>query len=161
MAGAHDPCRSVHVDAHVPLLRHDRLTGVDTDPHAHGSVGELVLGLAGGGNRIAGAGEGDEEGVALSVHLDPAMPREGLAQDASVLREHIGVALPQFMKKARGALDVREEEGHRAARKFPHVQMIAPRRRPAKYWAPDVSTSGQLARAKSRQKGSGVRSCKR
>jgi hypothetical protein len=132
VAGAHDPGRPVHVDAHIPLVRHDRLAAVNTDAHAHGSVCERVLGLSGGGDRIAGARERDEERIPLRIHLDPAVPREDVAQRDAMLRKHIGVALPVFLKQARRAFYVREEEGDGAAREFPHVQMIAPRRRPAK-----------------------------
>lgn len=63
MAGAHGPRRPVHVGAHIPLLRHERLTGVDTDAHPHSPVGERVLGLGCRGDRVAGARERDEERV--------------------------------------------------------------------------------------------------
>jgi hypothetical protein len=59
------------------------------------------LDIAGSGNRITGADERDEERVPLRVHLDPAVAREGLAQHATMLSEHVRVALPELVQKAR------------------------------------------------------------
>ena len=62
----------------------------------------------------AGPRERDEEGVALRVHLDAVVPREGVADRAPVLGEEIGVGRPVLLQQARRPLDVGEEERHRA-----------------------------------------------
>ena len=43
--------RAIYVDADVPLVGHDRLAGVDADPHAHRTAGQRGLNLARGGDR--------------------------------------------------------------------------------------------------------------
>jgi len=60
------------------------------------------------------------------------VPREDLAQYATVFGEHVRVSLAELVQQARRAHYVRKKEGDGAAREFPHVQMIARRRRPAK-----------------------------
>jgi len=134
--GAHDPRRPMHVGAYIPLLGHDRLACVETHPHAHGSLGERVLGLTRSGDRIAGARERDEERIPLRVHLDPAVPQESLTQQAPVLREHLRIPLAELVQKAGRALDVREKQSDGSARKLPHAHMIAPRRRSDKKLRP-------------------------
>jgi hypothetical protein len=79
VASRHDTRRSVHIDADISLRRHDRLAGMDADAHAHWSGGERLLGLACGSNRVTRPRKGDEECVALRVHLDTAVPQEGVA----------------------------------------------------------------------------------
>ena len=73
MARAHDPRRPVDVRAHVPLVGDERLAGMDPDSDTDGAVGERVLSLSSRGDRIGRARERDEERVALSVDLDPAV----------------------------------------------------------------------------------------
>jgi hypothetical protein len=124
--GAHDPRRSVHVDAYIALVRNDRLAGVDADPNPHRPICEFSLDVHRRGDRVARTRERDEERVPLRVHFEPAVASERGTHDAAVLREHVGVALPELVKQPRGALDVREEEGHGPARKLGHVPMIAP-----------------------------------
>jgi hypothetical protein len=62
---------------------------------------ERGLRLGGGGDGIDRAREGDEEGVALRVHLDPAVARACLADHAAVLGEEIGVGVPVLFEQAR------------------------------------------------------------
>ena len=70
--------------------------------------------------RVACAGEGDEEGVALGIDLVAAVRFEGRPQQALMLREHLSIPLPQLLDESRRPLDVGEEEGDRAARKVGH-----------------------------------------
>jgi hypothetical protein len=132
VAGAHDARGAVHVGAHIPLVRDDRLTGVDADPHAHISVGECLLGVSRCGQRVGRARERDEKRVPLGVDFDPAVLHEGVAQQPSVLREDVRVALAELVQETGRALDVREEQRDRPARKCPHAGIIALRRPQAK-----------------------------
>ena len=97
------------------------------DPHAHGTVAEGILGVSGGSDGVGRTRERDEERVPLRVHLDPAVPRKGLAQHAAVLREHVRIALPQFVQETGRTLDVREQQRDSPARKLRHVHMIVAR----------------------------------
>ena len=122
---AHDPRRPMDVEADVSLVRHDGLAGVEADPHGHGSTDERSLSVACGGDSVSGARERDEERVTLRVHLDSTVPRESLTQHAAMLREDVGVTLPELVQKACGALDVREEQRDGSAGKLQHADMIA------------------------------------
>ena len=92
--------------------------------------------LGRGGERVRRAREGDDERVALRIHLDAAVPRESVAQHHPVLAQELGVALPVLAQQPRRALDVREEERNRARRELTHspimnrgrAQRPAPRR---------------------------------
>jgi hypothetical protein len=62
-------------------------------------------------------GKRDEEGVALRVHLDPALLCTGLPQDAAVLGQRFRVRLrTQLVQESCRPFDVGEEEGDRAGR---------------------------------------------
>ena len=74
------------------------------------------LALDGGEQGVACAREGDEERVSLRVDLVAAVSSEGRPQQTLMLAEHLSVAVPQLLDEPRRPLDVREEEGHRAAR---------------------------------------------
>ena len=72
---------------------------------------------AGGRERSRRGREREEEGVTLRIDLDPALPGAGLADDAAVLGERIGVGLgAELVQELRRALDVGEEEGNGAGR---------------------------------------------
>ena len=86
MAGGHHARREVHVGADVTLVGHGRLARVESNAHSDRPVVERPLRSLSRGERIGGACEGVEEGVALCVHLDPAVAAEGVAQRAPVLR---------------------------------------------------------------------------
>ena len=122
--GGGDPRRAVDVHPDVALVGHDRLARVEPHPDADRPVAERRLPVGGGGERVGGAREGDEERVALRVHLDAAVPRKGVAQHAAVLAQQLRVALAVLVQQPRRALDVREEERHCSARKVAHVPMI-------------------------------------
>ena len=124
--GGSDPRRAVDVDPEVALLGYDRLARVEPHADADRSVAERRLAVGGGGDRVGGARERDEERVALRVHLDAAVPRKGLAQHTAVLAQQLRVALAVLVQQLRRALDVREEERHCSAGKVAHTPMIQP-----------------------------------
>ena len=129
MARTHDPGRAMDIGPNVPLVGDERLAGVDPDSDAHGSVGERLLGVSSRGDRIGRARERDKERVALSVDLDPSVPRERVTEQLAVLRKDIRVTLAELVQQTRRAFDVGEEQRHRSARKSPHAGII-PQRRP-------------------------------
>ena len=92
VCGRGDARGAVDVDADVALVGHERLAGVDPHAHADRAALERVARLGGGGDRVGGAREGDEEGVALRVDLDAAVRGERLPQRAAVLGEELRVA---------------------------------------------------------------------
>jgi hypothetical protein len=59
--------------------------------------------------------ERDEEGIAPGVDLVPAVLVKCRAQEGAVVREGIGVALPQGLQETGRPFDVRDEKGDRAA----------------------------------------------
>jgi hypothetical protein len=128
VAGAHDPRRTVHVHPHIALVGERRLAGVHAHANPDAPGRESLLSIPCGRDRVAGAREGHEEGVALRIHLDPAVSREGVAQQATMLCEHFGIALAEVVEQARRALDVRKQQRHGPARKLRHEHMIVPRR---------------------------------
>ncbi len=70
------------------------------------------------GERSRRRGKGEEERVALRVHLDPTFDGARLADHAAVLGQRLGVRLgPELVQQLRRALDVREEEGDGAGGK--------------------------------------------
>ena len=90
MARRGDARGAVDIGADIALLRQERCAGVE--PHPHGDRKRLLR-LARGRKRAGRSREGDEEGVALGVDLDPAVTRESLAQHRPVLGEDICVRL--------------------------------------------------------------------
>ena len=73
-----DPGRTVDVDADVALFSDERLAGVEAHPHPDRPGLERRLTFRCRRKRVLGAGEGDEEGIALRVDLDAAVAVEGL-----------------------------------------------------------------------------------
>ena len=79
-----------------------------------------------GGDRGRSVGEGDEERVALCVDLDATVADERVAKHATVLGQHLGVALGSELVQQLGrALDVGEEERDGARRELAHALMMS------------------------------------
>jgi hypothetical protein len=75
----------------------------------------------GGGDRIAGAGEREEERVALGIDLGSSGGAERLAEDPSVVARQLAVRLvAKLLEQPRRAFDVGEREGHRAGVQLAH-----------------------------------------
>ena len=107
-----DACGAMDVDADVPLVRRQRLARVQPGPNANRAVAERLLELAGSRDRVAGPAEGDEERIALRVHLVALVCRERRPQESPMVGQGLRVPLgPQLVQEPRGALDVREQEG--------------------------------------------------
>ena len=112
---------------HVPLLPDDRLAGVQTHPHAHlAAVGPFVrreppLGRDRCSERRIRPREGEEEGIALRVHLAPLARLDGLPQDPLLRSENLAVAIAELPEQPRRAFDVREQEGDGSARELSHL----------------------------------------
>ena len=115
-----DPRGPIHVDAHVPTFVDLGLA--DVDPHARRRrpLCKRRLGVPGGGGRVAGRGEGEEVGVALTAELDTAVTLRCCPQQATVLGQHVGEARPVVLEEAGRALDVREQHRNGALRKRLH-----------------------------------------
>ena len=86
------PRREVHVGADVALLGQERLPDVESRRTRIGPA-ERVRQLLRGGDRRGRVGEGEEESVALGVHLDAVMARAGRTDQATMLRQRLGEAL--------------------------------------------------------------------
>jgi hypothetical protein len=73
----------------------------------------------GGGNRILGTAERDEERVPLRVDLVAVVLGESLTEDSTMVVEGVPVDLSaQLFEQLCGALDVGEQEGDGACRQL-------------------------------------------
>ena len=115
-----DSCREVHVVADVAFLGHERRARVQADAQVdRAGLRVRRLSLCAAADRSWGGREGEEERVSLRVHLDAALGRAGVADDASVLGERLRVLLcAELVQELRRALDVSEEEGDGAGREI-------------------------------------------
>src|SRR5579884_1728945 len=84
-------------------------------------AGEGALHVGRAGERVARRGEGDEEGVALGIHLAPVVARDGAAQQLAMVRQHAGIVRPESLEQAGGALYIGEEEGDGPSRQRSHA----------------------------------------
>jgi hypothetical protein len=100
----------VHIEPDIPLVGKDRLTGVQPDPDADRAECELALDLRCCADGIRGTRKGAEEGVALRIHLDPAVRGKGVAHHAPVVVERNRVLIVELVQQLGRALDIREEE---------------------------------------------------
>jgi hypothetical protein len=109
----------VHVDADVARLAQERGTGVDAHPRSNRAGRERVSRVGRRRERSRCRREGDKECVALRVDLDAAVSVERLAQNASMLRECVRIALgTEFAQQLGRPLDVGKEERDSAGRKL-------------------------------------------
>ena len=113
----------MHVDADVALVGDGRRAGVQADADTDRSFEQRVLAGERGGRGSRRGREGDEEGVALRVHLDATMRRESHAQYPPVLCERLRVGVgTKRVEQPRRALHIGEEKRDGAGRQVgPHV----------------------------------------
>ncbi len=95
---------------------------MNAHPNANRPLAERLLPLARGGQSLRGPREGDEEGIALGVDLDPPVAHERLAQHAAVVGEEVGVGGAELVQETSRALDVGEEERDGAGREITHAR---------------------------------------
>ena len=76
----------MHVDADVTLIRDERLTRVDADPHADRAA-QRRLRLLRRRQRIRRPRERDEERIPLRIHLQTTVASKRLTQHPTVLRQ--------------------------------------------------------------------------
>jgi hypothetical protein len=71
-----DPRGAMHVEAHIALIRCNRLPGVHAHAHADRVAGQGLLACFRRSKSVTRAFEGDKEGIALGVDLATSMLRE-------------------------------------------------------------------------------------
>ena len=104
------------IGADVAFVSQQGRSGVQTDAHPDRTALEALGDSASRRQRTGRRRERDEEGVALRIDLDPALPAEGLAQDTSMLCQCPRVRIrPQLVKQAGRAFHVAEQEGDGAS----------------------------------------------
>jgi hypothetical protein len=94
---------------------------MNPNAHSHGAAGQRSLDSLSGCDCVGRSGEGDEEGVALSVYLDAVVVREGFPKEPPVLGKRLCIGITKLVKQSGRPLDVREKEGDRADRQLGHV----------------------------------------
>ena len=121
-----DPGRLVNVEPEVHVLHQQGLPGVKSHPAAHRfrlrprMTGERALALGRGRRAGVRLREGDEEGVALPVDLDPAVTREHVAQQGVVVGDHGRPAWTELVGEPGRSLDIGEQQRHPAGGQLPH-----------------------------------------
>jgi hypothetical protein len=147
VSGSGDPSGPVDVGAHVALLRHLRRAGVNPHADAERTPRERALRLPSCRHGLGRRGKGHEEGVALSVHLDPAVRGARAPQGSAVLGKRLGVPVrAEFVQRLGRALDVREQErdgaGGQSAWHGPHHAPVSALRHVAQSAKATASISG-------------------
>ena len=89
-------------------------------PSGHASSSCVALNRDRSSDGVLRPAEGEEESLALSVHLPSAVLLECVSHELPVPREQTGVAGSKPLEKASRALDVRKNEGDRANGQFAH-----------------------------------------
>jgi hypothetical protein len=99
---------------------------VETHSNADRPACERTLALGGGRNCVRHTREGDEEGVALRVDLDPAVGAECASEHSAMLTQRIRVLVSELVEEPCRALDVGEEKRNYPSRKIPpHSAMMS------------------------------------
>jgi hypothetical protein len=92
---------------------------------------QCPLHLQGTKHRLLGACESDEKRIPLRAHLIAGLVGYGSADQAPVLGQNLGVALPERLDQPCRTFDIAEKERHRPARKPGHAA--------ARRWSTDIS----------------------
>ena len=129
MSSRGDAGRSVNVLADIALLRDSRRPGVDPNAHLDRSGLEHLLRFAGSSDCSRRCGEGDEERVALRIHLDAVVADERLTKDTPVRGQRVCISIgTKLLEKPRRTFDVGEDKRDRSARKLARHTAIEARR---------------------------------
>src|SRR5262249_51144712 len=78
------------------------------------------------GHRVPGAREREEERVALRVDLGSIRGGERVADESTVVAQHLAVAVTELLEQLGRALDVGEEEGDRPGWERGHGGIVHP-----------------------------------
>jgi len=111
------------IHPHIAGPGDGRLSRVKPHPDAHGRpIGPLVclkcaLRLECTYQRVGSTRERHEERVALGIDLEAVALGERCPQQIALIGQDRRISLPQALEEQRGALDVREQEGHGPGRK--------------------------------------------
>src|SRR5205807_2674353 len=103
--GTHNPCGVIHVQTDVAFCGKLWLACMQAyaRTHCHTSgpcmQGQAALHLHCCKDSIGGASEGHEEGISLCVHLVSTTRKECGTQQGSILLQHLGIALSQFLQQ--------------------------------------------------------------
>jgi len=104
--GRADPGGPMDVQTHVSLCGDGCLARVDSHAHPNRSAREHPLPCLRRCDRIRSARKGDEECIALRVHLNPAVGCERLPEQAAVLRQGRRICVAELTEELRRAFDV-------------------------------------------------------
>jgi hypothetical protein len=128
-----DARRSVDIQPEVIVAAQDPLAGVHSHPDSNldpvwpGRRGKLALGPDRRADSAARRGEHGEEGVPLGAHLAAPAFANGGTDHSVVALLHVTIPASEPLEQPCRALDVREEEGHRAGGKVPHFHSCGPK----------------------------------
>jgi hypothetical protein len=126
VAGGHDARCAVDAEPDVVGLGERGLARMQSHPHPENGplrprvLGKRTLAVGGGGDRVLGPSEDDEEGVALSADLVSPVLGKRSPQQTPVLGKDVLIALAQDPEQPGRAFDVSEEEGDGSAWKIGH-----------------------------------------
>jgi len=107
---------AVDVDPDVAFRGQVRLARMEPHPDLDRAAGQRPLGVYGRPDGVGGPSEGDEEGIALGIDLDPAVSGDGPADDPTMLRQSLVVGVAEIAQQPRRTLDVGEQEGDHTGR---------------------------------------------
>ena len=114
---AADAGHLVHTEVDVSTVHRGGLTGVQADPNLEvptgrpSMAGQGLLSLQAPGNGVCRVVEHHEEGVTLGVDLDAPVPAEGVAEQALMGGQQLGIGVAELTEQAGGSLDVGHGEG--------------------------------------------------
>jgi hypothetical protein len=106
------------VHAHIPCLSGESFPGMETHPYSQRYAFRPYVDIDGPlrcdrrRQGVSRTQEGDEAGVPLSVNLLTPSLVADYAKQSPVLCQHVRVVVAQLPEKARGFLDVGEEESN-------------------------------------------------
>jgi hypothetical protein len=87
-------------------------------------VGQVSLCRHRSRHRISRPVEGKEAGIAGRIELASPMAVTGGSQNLSVLHQHIGVSVAEYLQESGGAFHVAEKQGYGPAGRSPGVEDV-------------------------------------
>ena len=105
MGGAHDTRRAMHIQSDIPFFSWLWLAGMQPYTHAHGNLVRPLCAekrlLHGNSrrNRVASAFKNRKKGIALRIDFVAVPLLKCRAQQAAMLLQYEGIALPKLLKQ--------------------------------------------------------------